>query len=183
MIGLKIKGGRCGAHQIKQVLVKPAASPGGIQRYMSAEMSMSDDGSGSPQQGASARTGTSRQKATVEKATVAKPDGPGVTRPRSTGGSFIGGPKAQNGELKKKGGYILPVEEEAGSEELHGSMPLFKEALAEMLAKIEISLKTDIAAVRADIGQVLGQVEERLDMHDQILEGMGETDEVTTEDQ
>lgn len=39
-----------------------------------------------------------------------------------------------------------------------------------MLAKMEASLKVDIAAVRTDIGQVLGRVEEaesRLDDHDQ----------------
>lgn len=47
--------------------------------------------------------------------------------------------------------------------------------LAEMLLKMETSLKKDIAAVRTDIGQVLKRVEEtedRLEDHEQRLEGM-----------
>lgn len=47
-----------------------------------------------------------------------------------------------------------------------------KEMLTETLSKVEISLKADIAAVRADIGQVLGRVEEieeRMDKYDQKL--------------
>lgn len=47
--------------------------------------------------------------------------------------------------------------------------------LAEMLLKMEISLKKDIAAVRTDIGHVLKRVEEtedRLGEHEQRLEGM-----------
>ncbi|XP_073484990.1 uncharacterized protein [Aquarana catesbeiana] len=53
------------------------------------------------------------------------------------------------------------------------SVPQIKGILAEMLAKMEDSLKVDIAAVRTHIGQVLGRVEEaegRLDDHDQRLE-------------
>lgn len=47
----------------------------------------------------------------------------------------------------------------------------------ELLAKLEVSLKTDIAAARADFGQVLNQVEEveeRLDLRDQVVEDMRE---------
>lgn len=43
---------------------------------------------------------------------------------------------------------------------VQASLCQIKEMLTEMLSKVEISLKTDIAAVRADIGQFLGRVEE-----------------------
>lgn len=51
-------------------------------------------------------------------------------------------------------------EEDLRPEEVQIGLHQIVEMLAEMLAKVEVSLKTDIAAVRADIGQVLGRVEE-----------------------
>lgn len=105
----------------------------------------------------------------MDEATAVRNNGQRSTHPRSACGG-----KSPSGELKE-GGLIPPAEEEAGPEEAQASMPLIKEALAGMLSKIETLLKVDIAAVLADIEQVLGQVremEERLDTHEQILEAI-----------
>lgn len=63
------------------------------------------------------------------------------------------------------------------AQEVQASILLTKDVLAEKLAKLELSLKTDIAAAQADLRQVLDRIEEakeRLDIHDQMLEEMRE---------
>lgn len=131
---------------------------------MSAKTSMTENGQGSSRQVVAACTSM----------------GTPVTRPNNVGCNSQGSSKAQNGEQKKKGGVEVETEENLRLEGVQASLPQIKEMLAEMLAKVEVSLKTDtvcIAAVRADIGQVLGRVEEieeRMDKYDQRLEEMNE---------
>lgn len=107
---------------------------GGIQRYLSAETSIPEEGFGSPRQGA-----------------VGKSNDLASTWPISTGGNLSVGFRVQSREQKSKGGPDILMEKEVRSGETQAGMPQIKEILADMLAKIETSLKTDIAAVRSDI--------------------------------
>lgn len=47
-----------------------------------------------------------------------------------------------------------------GAEGAQASLAQIKEMMAEMLAKMKASLKTETAAVRTDIARVLGRIEE-----------------------
>lgn len=141
------------------------------------ETSIPEEGFGNPRQEALARTGSGRQRMIEEKAIAGMSNDQASTRPRSTGGNPLGGAKLQSWEQKRKGGADVLVEDGVRPGETQASVPQIKEILAEMLAKVEVSLKLDIAAFRSDIEQVLGRVEEeeeRQDMYDHRLEEIKE---------
>lgn len=84
-----------------------AVSPGGIQRYMSAETSMSENGQGSFRQAATVRTSLSTP----------------VTQPKKVGSNPQGSSKAQNGEQKMRGGAEEEPEENLKLEGIQASLP------------------------------------------------------------
>lgn len=145
-------------------------SPGGIQRYMSADFSITEEAQGSPRMGASTHPGANRQKVVEEENKTGKVQEGKTTRPRSNRSHPQVSFKAQEGTQRKSGGEDKSAGKRALQPIMQEEAPQIKEMLAEMLSKMEASLKVDIAAVRIDIGQVLGRVEEmegRLEDHEQ----------------
>lgn len=105
---------------------------------------------------------------------AANPNGQPSNHPKSMGGNP--GLKIHNNkELKEPSTKEIGIsfEDSTINQEAQASTPLTKDVLVELLAKLESSLKIDIAVARADLGQVLNRVqeaEERLDIHDQVME-------------
>lgn len=120
--------------------VPPVPSPGSIQRYMSGDTSIVEDGYGSPKQGIALRTGTSRQKTLEEENKARKLNDSVTTWPKSNGNNSQGSSKAQNGVQKKREGGE-PLREESSQLIAQEGVPQIKEMLAEMLIKMEVSLK------------------------------------------
>lgn len=54
----------------------------------------------------------------------------------------------------------MPFENTVMTQEAQASISLTKDVLVELLVKLEGSMKTDIAATRADLGQVLNRVKD-----------------------
>lgn len=150
----------------------PPVSPGGIQRFRTVDTSLVENGHSSPRQTTATRAGAGKPKVTAEETKVGKTNDTSVTRSRNAGESSQGGAKTPNGDQKRKGGTSPVIEEVLGPDMAQANLSQIKEMLTETLSKVEISLKADIAAVRADIGQVLGRVEEieeRMNKYDQKL--------------
>lgn len=70
------------------------------------------------------------------------------SRLKSKGSNPQGGPKAQNGVQKEKGGGEPPRKETPQSMGAQEEVQAIKEMLEEMLVKMEISLKVDISTLR-----------------------------------
>lgn len=71
-------------------------SPGGIQRYMSADTSLIDGSSNSPK-AMSTQAGVGKQKPAIEATRETYPSGQPSNRPRSMGGNPVGSLKTHKG--------------------------------------------------------------------------------------
>lgn len=109
-------------------------SPGGIQRYISAERSMSQEGLSSPWQVVPARPGVGRQKPAAEETAAVQTN---VSSAKKHWGKPFGRPKTTKWGSKKRDS-ALSMKDKVGLEQAQTGVPLTKKALAKMLTKMEI---------------------------------------------
>lgn len=146
-----------------------ATSPGGIQRYMSTEASMLEEPQGSPRLGVSSRPGINKQRGASEENKSKS------ARVRISGSQQMYGSETQEGPYGRTEEEDTARGNKPPLQLTQEEAPYIREMLAELLLKLETSLKKEIATVRVDIGHVLKRVEEmedRLEEHERRLEGM-----------